>query len=609
MFTRQSILWIGLGIFLSGSVGPAADLMLVEQGKPRSAIVIAKDAPPVTSFAAAELQLYIKKISGAQLSIVATDDQSEIRNFTGETNLILIGENAITRKMGFSSGELKPDGFLIATEPQALIILGKDDRKTNPVFPGKSGGSDWGNAGSLYGVYQFLEELGVRWFFPGEIGEVIPVQKTILVKNLKIKRHPYFVYRFGMSTRGMDDLWVRRIGFGATVYPGSSAHSFAHWYSQYCLTHPEWFALRRDGDRGDNLCAYAPGIREEMIRRAKKYLKRSDPAVYPDFTVLDNDGMPTCCVCEECQKRITPEEGVSGEMSDYWAQAAVELAEGIKAEFPDRRIIIGAYNKQVRPPLKIKQLPANVSVGIAKHRLCQWSAETKKMVYSEIIAGWLKLKPAAVIFWEYYNIDDWGRGKWMGVPAVAPRMISEDIKELKKLSEKSQIPFLGEMIYYGGRYYPGTESPWLYWIAPDYYVTAKLLWNPDLSVESLMEDYYQGLFGPAADPMKKFYSGIEEVWASGKWGENFYGRKDSSSPDNRSKDFFGRNPWKLLFTSEILKKMAGYLMEAKRLAPGSPYKERIQIIENGFQFTLDQAAKHQEAKVSLEELEKAHAVW
>ena len=47
----------------------SAELFIVKDGQPRAEIIIAEKAPRATRLAAQELQTYVKKISGAQLSI------------------------------------------------------------------------------------------------------------------------------------------------------------------------------------------------------------------------------------------------------------------------------------------------------------------------------------------------------------------------------------------------------------------------------------------------------------------------------------------------------------------------------------------------------------
>jgi len=191
---------------------------------------------------------------------------------------------------------------------------------------------------------------------------------------------------------------------------------------------------------------------------------------------------------------------------------------------------------------------------------------------------------------------------------MATQIISDDIKTLKGISEKSGIPFLGEAIFTNGR--PGKDTPdRLYWLALDLYVTAKLLWNPDLPVKPLMDEFYSLYFGPAEVPMKAFYERLEAVWSSGKWGRNLSGAKVKMSlSEILSSSYFGQNPWEVLFTPEILKELTEKLVVAGKQSAESPYKERVQDVARQFGTTLKRAEKAG-SKISAEELEKAMTVW
>ena len=566
-------------------------ITLIEKGEAKSVIGLASEHVAVaTSAAAYEMRLYLHKIFGVTLPI-----ERQGKDFVPDKkkNIILLGDSAASRSLGFPAGPLESDGYEIASRGNALVIAGRDGLYIAP---------DCGTAaGTLYGVYRFLEEMGVRWYFPGETGEVLPDKKVVRIDNLRVREKPYFVQRILRTPPGADENWVRRIGFGGSVYAASSCHSFQEWPDKYRKTHPEYLSLLPNGQRGSEVCWYGPGVREQMIKDAKAYFAdHPDAAMYPDFTVMRNDGAIPCCMCAECQKRRTPEEGWYGELSDYAAEAAVEVAGAIKKDYPDRRVIIGAYEQLTRPPVKIKQLPDNVSVQIMKHRLLLKDEEVKGKLYDEVINGWLKLKPKTVSFWEYYCFDCWGEDR-LGLPGLATKVIGEDIKRLKQLSEKSKIPFLGELIFPDGRAGEhGVDR--LYWLAPDLYVTAKLLWNPDLSVEAMMQEFYVKYFGPAAGPMKKFYARLENVWMSEGWGKNNYAKKMSEA--ERAKKSPPRNYWKEVVTPEVLKELAGYLSEAKKLNKDNPYKERLEVVEKGFRFTVSQAEKYGGASIPMEGLEQ-----
>ena len=54
----------------------ASDAFIVKDGQPRAEIVIAEESPRTTRLAAAELQTYVEKISGAKLPI-ATEPSAD----------------------------------------------------------------------------------------------------------------------------------------------------------------------------------------------------------------------------------------------------------------------------------------------------------------------------------------------------------------------------------------------------------------------------------------------------------------------------------------------------------------------------------------------------
>jgi hypothetical protein len=574
--------------------------LLTRNGKASSVILADENCPPATIFAANELRDFIEKISGAKIPVLKLNKETDISKLKKEFDLIFVGDSKAARDFGFAAPGKKPDEFIIETRQGAIFIAGNDDRRAAPLYV-----NGVGSAGTIYGVYRLLNELGVRWFFPGETGEVLPKIKDVkFAEGFKISSAPYFQFRYADASAGMDGLWLRRIGFGSSCLPGSTWHSFRK-LAALKLVHPEWFALRKDGKHSLCLCASRDDVRRQAVKEAVKHFKKTPGDLYPDFTVMENDGERDFCHCERCGKLLTPEEGRFGIKSDYWADVAVEMANAVKDEFPDRRIVIGAYNQQLRPPIKIKTLPSNVSVQIAKQRFHFWSQETQDRAYNEIIGGWMKLKPAAIGFWEYYNFDCWGGGKWFGIPAVATEMIARDIRKLREMSEKSGIKFLGEYIFSNGR--AGSNRK-LYWLAPDCYVTAKFLWNPDASLENIMADFYGKYFGPAAKEMKDFYSEAEKVWNQGgsKWGKNGYALRKELP---KGESFFERNPWDLLFTPEVLKRLDESLKKAEKKGCNEPYKSRIKMIGDGFNITLSLAAKNRKAKTSDEEREKANALW
>ncbi len=170
----------------------AADpVTLVRDGQGTAAIVTAGNAPDTVRRAAAELQEYVERSTGARLPVL-TDRRPE----AGAS--IFIGESRFTTALGIGPEAVGPDGYKWLTGDDWLAIVGRDHREgavyglRNPWRPqevyneGLKLGA-LGEAGTLYGVYHFLERfLGVRWFMPGDLGTVVPRHKDVSVPALEV---------------------------------------------------------------------------------------------------------------------------------------------------------------------------------------------------------------------------------------------------------------------------------------------------------------------------------------------------------------------------------------------------------------------------------------
>jgi len=59
-----------------------------------------------------------------------------------------------------------------------------------------------------------LEQLGVRWFMPGDFGRVIPEARTVRVKTQVTTQGPSFPTRWAAGYAGEFKIWQRRMRMG-----------------------------------------------------------------------------------------------------------------------------------------------------------------------------------------------------------------------------------------------------------------------------------------------------------------------------------------------------------------------------------------------------------
>jgi hypothetical protein len=134
---KKLLLNAALCLFLSGisfaQVEPDPDIalepatLLVDKGLPRAQIVIAANPPRTTRLAAAELQTYLEKISGARLTIV-NEPGADV------PIKVYVGRSPHTEKLGVSTDGLKDGAYRVVSGENWLALIG-DDTDFTPIEP------------------------------------------------------------------------------------------------------------------------------------------------------------------------------------------------------------------------------------------------------------------------------------------------------------------------------------------------------------------------------------------------------------------------------------------------------------------------------------------
>ncbi|MBT7101768.1 hypothetical protein HN937_30605, partial [Candidatus Poribacteria bacterium] len=108
-----------LCLYLHASAPSSAALTLAVDGEPAATIVTASEPTPSAALAAAELQLHVRKMTGASLPIVS--DEAAV-----EGTRVLVGHSATTRALGIDPDDLAPQEYMIRFLPDTLALVGRD---------------------------------------------------------------------------------------------------------------------------------------------------------------------------------------------------------------------------------------------------------------------------------------------------------------------------------------------------------------------------------------------------------------------------------------------------------------------------------------------------
>ena len=546
--TTACLLAMLLPLFASADLA-ADDAFLVKEGEPQAEIVIAETPPRSTHLAARELQVYIEKISGATLPIVtAPNPDVPVK--------VYVGRSPRTDRLGITADDLPYGAFRIVSGKNWLTLIGQDSDFT-PIEPwpfnnkdiagGKMQkawdeitGEHWGyphhqlwkhysgrnqlfgtpeelkvNAdgsvnvwtyderGSFNAVCGYLRDLGVRWYMPGEVGEVLPRMKTIPLSAVDKAVHPDFPLRclnFRSSASGRDvSMWAFHLGV-RQVYGRQAAHGLhLMTNNEYTRTHhPDWFAVyggkrqTQDGLRQNHLC-YS---NEELVHEAVRFAEAQFDHYKMDVvSIMPPDGYTSLCQCELCQRKESPELGPRGIASNYVWSFVNRVAKELKERRPDKKISCCAYGIYTAPPSNIEKLEPNLQVIIVGGRR---PTQADREALRRLRAEWATKTDNLLEIYENYPFTN--RGFYL--PAYVTHVMGESINETKGMSRGEDVWFSID--------FSEKATGFNHFLA---YFTARMYWGgKQQDVSAMFDEYVEQFYGPAAADMHAFFDYCEEHW-------------------------------------------------------------------------------------------------
>jgi hypothetical protein len=523
-------------------------------------------------------------MSGAELPIRKEDQ------ITGEASQeeawILVGEGKLTEKLGLTSKGLRPGGIHLSVKGHVLALFGAD----TPADP----------HGTRYAVTTFLEDkLGVRYLWPGELGKIVPRRETITVEDFEQRFTPPLAQRrirsMGYHDRlqvGLDRLgytkgdyerlradaertqaespdWFGWHRLGGTLNM-SGGHAFTHLWGKYGKDHPEWFALQPNGSRDQSrkpdrarLCKSNPDLIAAIAKEKIEELNRN-PALL-GVALGPNDGGPmTFCTCPRCEALDSP-RGRKVVLSDFTGKERRDfehvsltdrmvffwnaIAEQVVKVHPNKFLVVDAYSAYDAPPVERKLHP-NLVVRFSP---MSYHAEEYRQECLRDWDGWSKAAKRL-----YFRPNLMLLGRRDGMPLVYVHKFGKDFQYLAT----------------HGMMGTDFDACCHHWATQglNYYVVARLQWNPQQNADSIVDDYCRAGFGPAAKSVRRYFDRLEAMM------DQVAARKTKVTT---------------AFTPEALAGLRQELDQARKDAEDDPrVAKRIAFLELGLRWTSAEAKAH-----------------
>ncbi|MFA6177249.1 MAG: DUF4838 domain-containing protein, partial [Phycisphaerae bacterium] len=590
---------------MTGTLWPSPPgLLLAENGRACMDIVVPDNACYVVKMASEELREFLNKSTGAEFKVVSES------NLAGNTGIFLGNTKAFSQRAAIADFESQQ--YVIKIEKDAVFIAGKDDPRTATIdlmellhyVSHKS---------TLYGVYSFLESYcGIRFFAPGEIGQFVPQRRRLTIKQGQVLGKPSFSERtmahftgYSMAkypdapaylTKSNDEImvWGLRLKLSAKG-SASGCHSEQFFNKFFTKTHPEYFSLQPDGTRNLRyFCWSNPAVINLWEKMADAYFSGKAPAS-ADLALKELKSWPACplpnefmidpmdsyekyiCQCADCQKFIAG-RGEKGAGELIFA-AINKITANTALKHPDKHITTLVY-----PPKKIVPKDSEICKNLIV-RYCFTSGPENQAFKNDyngdldLLRHWSQLKGNKIPVWTY--IDSFWFGNPMpGLPDTCPHGFAR---------------FLGDVAPYASGMFVEHETHRLGMRVLDNYIEAKLLWDPSLNVNTLLEEYFEKYYGPAKIPVQTFFDRLEincrrimEAVAKEIRPEG------STAIDNtkgllENRKYWQEFAWENIYSPSEMNLLDQLLTEAEKKADSSGntiYKKRVTLLRDSIYTTI-----------------------
>ncbi|OGV74380.1 MAG: hypothetical protein A3K19_27225 [Lentisphaerae bacterium RIFOXYB12_FULL_65_16] len=534
--------------------------------------------------------------------------------FTGDLDEVRISETVLT---------VTPEGLAAAPDvaPGTALLLRLDEESGTPVdvsgrlrsvaLPGA-----YDAQGTCYAVYDFLEKFcGARWFAPGEVGLVCPSAPTLKVTGQDVRRAPRFIFRQGtyLPVYGiLKALWNNPSGYDVQLYarrmrlggqPYAANHSFYGFYDRFYeknlkneslfeSEHKDWFAQGYSG-QPPQMCFTNPGFIGQVVQDARDFYDgkgaKAGAQANGDFFALVPMDNSSWCKCPACQAEMDETERENkhfsnGIASDYVFGFANKVAKEIRQSHPSKYLATLSYSSYAYYP-KTTRLESNIAVQLCLHVRNWWAPamEENDMAFYNSWVG--KEKDRPIYLWLYYCFPEEiaMNGGWRCFPGFFAHTIDRQFKMFAR--DGIRGAFLNNM----GDYL-------------DTYVTFRFLDDPDLNIDQIIDEFHRLYYGAAAEPMKKLYLRIEEIYTNpANYPEDIQkGLRHTHQTEELA--------WVSLGTAERMAELGQYMAEATRLAQTDIEKQRVALFEKGvWEYMLEGRGKRAERERLQPEVEKLKA--
>jgi hypothetical protein len=474
---------------LPAAFAPAAPVVLIENGEARCVIRVperllddrAKNPEPPSVWKGTpsaetkrrrlresvfDFAAVLERLSGTKIEIVPGPPAPADQRMP-----ILIGEVAEAVYGKPKESHPEGQGLRIVAGPKGVGLIGESD------------------LGTSYAIYTLLDQLGCRWFMPGEIGEVLPASKIVTVAEQDLSTGPRTAYR-GLWYADNDFGRRNRLG-GLEINAGHALESMVP--EKLRETNPEIRAIIK-GQPHKHLVQWthplvADAIAANVLERLAKNPELKSVSLSPsDGAEWDESGDTKY----DAGDFDTTLQTVA--KSDRLIVLCNRVAEKVTAKHPDVLFGVLAYVDYTRPPVREKLHP-NVIPQIApitfsrSHPMTAPEPNNESLRY--LVEGWGKATKRASYYLYGFNLAE---------PAAPQPFMTKWGTDLPIIYRNGCAFWQPETIT---NFETAMHMHWL---------GLRMAWNPDQKPGEIFDELHQFFYGAAAAEMAAYWQFIDRIW-------------------------------------------------------------------------------------------------
>ncbi|MGI5817832.1 MAG: DUF4838 domain-containing protein [Armatimonadota bacterium] len=523
---------ICLSVLIAAGACGAADFAVLD-GESQAVIVHEDRAEAEAVRAWQDLRKYLQQATGREFAAVP---EAEYEPSMGAP--IYVGMcSPVKQALGVERYGLDRDAYVVIVREEAVML---------------AGASPWA---TYWAVCQFLEDhVGVRWLIPGPLGEDVPAHESITVGPLRETHTPKMLSRLWSGAQYGGDWNLRQRIHRRYAFHHNLIRVFPR---ELFDEHPEYFPQHGDAryqpgenDHAWQPCMTAPEGIELAAQAARDHFRADRMAESFSYGINDGHGYCDCKNCLQVHRPLPAWHGFSGERSVQYYTWLNQVAERVEQDYPDRMLGCLAYSAVILPP-KGMRLHKNIIPYLTSNRADYWDPDFRGQD-QEMLRRWSEVT-------EQMGIYDYAYGMGFAIPRIYNHLFQDAIRHAAGLGVKG---FYAEV-------YPnwGLDGHKLY-------VMARVLWDPDVDIDAITDDWSERMFREAAEPMKAYFGLCERSWVENNFGSGHWAYRLAADPQQFR-----------IFPPEVIERLSGYLDEARTLAADDTVRERIEFFAKTFDVT------------------------